>query len=130
MSISSKYTILACCLELTSGICFTNCMRYPLLFLRFWYLSAPKGIIGYFSSLNRSFFQLFSTPLLIRTFFKPWKNEYREGLVGFSIAMGVVIKFFVILASLVIFAVLLFVEVGVFLLFLLWPILTVYLLFL
>lgn len=51
-------------------------------------------------------------------------------MVGFSIAMGVVIKFFVILASLVIFAVLLFVEVGVFLLFLLWPILTVYLLFL
>ncbi len=105
-------------------------MQYPVLLLQFWYFTAPKGILAYFASLNASFFQLFSIPLLLQTFFKPWKNEYREGLVGFSIAMGIVVKSCVIFAGLVLFGLVLLAETSLFIGFLLWPIATVYLLFL
>ncbi|HEX7041986.1 MAG TPA: hypothetical protein VF189_01940 [Patescibacteria group bacterium] len=104
-------------------------MQYPLLFLQFWYLRAPLGIFAFFSSLNKSFLQLFSVGLLLRTFFKPWKNEYRDGLVGFSIGMGMFVKFWVILASLFLLCCLLIIELGIFLGFLIWPVFTVYLLF-
>lgn len=35
---------------------------------------------------------LLSVPLLLRTFFKPLKSEYREGLVLFSVLMGIIVK--------------------------------------
>jgi len=54
---------------------------------------------------------------MFKTFFKPWKNEYREGLVGFSIVMGMIIKSLFIFADLCLFAGLLLVEVNLFLIF-------------
>lgn len=71
----------------------------PLIFLKFWFFEAPKGLLAFFGSVNHAFLRLFSLPLLIKTFFRPWKNEYREGLVGFSIGMGMFIKTFVILVD-------------------------------
>src|SRR5260370_225767 len=68
-----------------------NYLLLPIIFLKFWYFDAPRSLIGFFASLNHAFFELFSLPLFLRTYFKPLKNEYRQGLVGFSIAMGLVI---------------------------------------
>ena len=96
-------------------------LQLPLEFLYFWFIQAPKGLLAYFESLNASFLQLFSLPLLVKTYFKPWKNEYREGLVGFSIAMGMFIKTFVILVDFILFSGLFLLEIGVFLLFFAWP---------
>jgi len=101
----------------------------PLSFLKFWFFEAPSAILHFFVSLNKAFFQLFSLPLLIKTYFKPWKNEYRQGLVGFSIAMGMFIKTFVIFADLMLFILLLVIEIFVFTVFLIWPFITVYILF-
>ena len=101
----------------------------PLAFLRFWFFEAPIGLIGFFGSLNKAFLQLFSLPLLARTYFKPWKNEYREGLVGFSIGMGMFIKSIVIIADIVLLLFLLLVELITILGFILWPIGTLFLLF-
>ena len=42
---------------------------------------------------------LLSVGLLFKTFFKPLKNEYREGLVVFSVVMGLVVKTILILVS-------------------------------
>ncbi|MDP2649372.1 MAG: hypothetical protein Q8P10_00855 [bacterium] len=102
------------------------CLRLPALILKFWYLEAPKGLLLFFGSLNHAFFQLFSLALLIKTYFKPWKNEYREGLVGFSIGMGIFIKTFIILADLILFVGLLFFEILLFLSFILFPISVVF----
>ena len=99
-------------------------LTLPLVFLKFWYLEAPIKIIKFFSSLNVSLLSLLSLPLLIKTFFRPWKNEYRKGLILFSIAMGVFIKTFVIVADIIIFAFVLIVEIVFFLFFLLWPLAT------
>lgn len=96
----------------------------PFYVLHFWYLEAPIRLLNYFWNLNRAFFHFFSLPLMIRTFFKPWKNEYRKGLVGFSIFMGMVFKTILIIADLFLFFALLAAEVLGFVFFLSFPILS------
>jgi hypothetical protein len=93
----------------------------PLDILKFWYLEAPLNILRFFASLNKAFLGVVSLPLMLKTFFKPWKNEYREGLIGFSIFMGIVIKSLFILADLVLLAGLILTEIIVFTGFLIWP---------
>lgn len=102
----------------------------PIVFVKFWLIDSPIALFQFFAALNQSFFQLFSLPLLLKTFFKPLKNEYRAGLVGFSIGMGIVIKSIIITADLVMLALLLLFEITVFVGFLLFPFATVALLFL
>jgi hypothetical protein len=94
---------------------------FPLYILKFWYLEAPKQLLSFFISLDKAFLGVFSLPLMLKTFFRPWKNEYREGLVGFSIFMGVVIKSLFILADLVLFIGLIIFEIILFIGFLIWP---------
>lgn len=103
-------------------------LALPLSFLKFWFFEAPKGLLLFFASVNSAFLKLFSLLLLLRTYFRPWKNEYREGLVWFSIGMGMFIKTCVITATLVLLAALLVVEITIFVLFLLWPFATIWLL--
>ena len=97
-------------------------LLFPFIFLKFWYLEAPVNILRFFASLNKAFFGVFSLSLMFKTFFRPWKNEYREGLVGFSIIMGMVIKSLFIFADLLLFTGLVLAEIGMFLIFLLLPI--------
>nr|MBI5455661.1 hypothetical protein [Candidatus Levybacteria bacterium] len=101
----------------------------PFYILKFWYLEAPINLLKYFFHLNKAFFHLFSLPLMLRTFFKPWKNEYREGLIKFSIFMGMAFKSIFIIADIFLFLFLLLLEVVLFMGFLAWPIITFYMLF-
>lgn len=80
-------------------------------------------------SLNNAFFELFSLPLMLKTYFHPLKNEYRQGLIGFSRAMGIIVKTFLIIADVAIFTVMLVLEVSIFVSFVLFPIATIALLF-
>ncbi|HVF69561.1 MAG TPA: hypothetical protein VNA13_03270 [Xanthomonadales bacterium] len=102
----------------------------PLAFLKFWFFEAPRGIYKFFASLNHAFFQVFALPLFIKTFFKPLKNEYRQGLVGFSRAMGIFIKSLIIIADLIILIPLLLIEIVVFIGFIMLPVMTILMLFL
>lgn len=94
-------------------------------FLKFWFFEAPKEQVAFFGSLNRAFLGLFSLPILARTFFKPWKNEYREGLVSFSIGMGMFIKSIVIIVDIVLLLILLIFELLFVTAFIFWPIATI-----
>lgn len=76
-----------------------------------------------------AFFRLFSLPIFLRTFFQPIKNEYRKGLVGFSIGMGIFIKSILIIFDLLILAALLIVETSIFLLIVFLPIIAILVLF-
>src|SRR5438477_8564672 len=105
-------------------------MLLPFVFLKFWYIDAPLEMFKLFSSINNYFMQLFALPLCLKTFFKPLKNEYRQGLVGFSRGMGIVLKSFFIMADLLILFFLLLFEFIFILVFLSFPITTVILLFL
>ena len=96
-------------------------LLFPVTFFKFWYLEAPLNMLRFFTSLNKAFFGVFSLPLMVKTFFRPWKNEYREGLIGFSIVMGMVMKSLFIFADLFLFSGLLLIEINLFLIFLILP---------
>jgi len=102
----------------------------PLNFIRFWFLDAPRTMVFYFASVNKAFLHLVSLPLFLRTFFKPLKNEYRQGLVGFSIGMGIGVKSILIVVDLIIFTILLMIEFLIILGFIFIPLGTIKLLFL
>ena len=104
-------------------------LSLPLLFLKFWFFDAPKSILAYFASLNTTFLQIFSLPLLVKTYFRPWKNEYRKNFIAVAIGIGIFIKTFVIIADLLMLLILLAVELLCLIAFFLWPIGTIYLLF-
>ena len=99
----------------------------PISIVKFWYLEAPLLLISYFLSLNRVFLNAFSLPLMLKTFFRPWKNEYREGLVRFSIFMGIVIKTLFIISDLFLLLLLIIIEFIIFLCFLTLPVAIFYL---
>ena len=67
-------------------------LYYPFFLLAFWYKDVTGGVINFFAGFNRYVASLLSVPLLFKTFFKPLKNEYRDGLVLFSILAGILIK--------------------------------------
>jgi hypothetical protein len=100
----------------------------PFYFLSFWFGEAPLSILRSFMEINKAFFRFFSISLLLRTFFQPIKSEYRKGLVGFSIGMGIVVKTIVILVSLVLFIPILLLELLLLGGFLTFPLVTVALL--
>lgn len=106
-----------------------NYASLPIVFLKFWLFESPLVLLRFFLSLNSSFMQLFSLPLILRTFFQPLKNEYRQGLVGFSRAMGIVIKSILIIADLFMLFLLLVFEITVFVSYALFPYATFFLLF-
>lgn len=66
---------------------------------------------------------------MLKTYFKPWKNEYRKGLVATAVLIGVVIKTGVIFADLILLFLLLAVEAILVLGFIMWPVATLGLLF-
>ena len=101
----------------------------PLLLAKFWYIDAPIGILNYFGSLNGSFLRMFSFSILLRTFFQPIKNEYRQGLVGFSIGMGIAIKSMVMGFALSLFIVILICELIFLVSFIMLPAFSLLLLF-
>lgn len=73
---------------------------------------------------------LFSLPILLRSYFKPWKNEYRKGFIAVAIGLGIFIKTFFIIADTILFLMLLMLEGIVFVFFLTWPFLTIVMFFL
>ena len=91
---------------------------YPFFLIIFWYKDVIGSFYNFFIDCNRYVASLLSLSLLTRTFFKPLKNEYRDGLVIFSILFGIAIKSVLISVSLLIIFCILFVEfmVGIFLL--------------
>jgi len=86
--------------------------------------------VTFYSDVNKAFFQLFSLPLLVRTFFKPWKNEYRKEFVPVAIGIGMSVKTVVILADLILFLLLFSFEILSTLFIVWWPVLTIAILFL
>ncbi len=105
-------------------------LSIPQLFIKFWYFETPIRLFKLFVDINHSVLQILSLPLIIRTFFKPLKNEYRKGLVAFSIGMGIVVKTALIFVDLVILGFIVFLEILVFMLFVWWPFIAITILFL
>jgi hypothetical protein len=93
-------------------------LYYPFYLLIFWYRDVLGSLFEFFTAFNRYVASLLSIPLLLKTFFKPLKNEYREGLVVFSVISGIAVKSVLISVNLLIIFIILLIEffIGLFLL--------------
>ena len=74
-------------------------LLYPYFLVVFWYRDFFSGSIRLSLEIFSYTANLLSVPLLLKTFFKPLKNEYREGLVLFSRVMGMFIKSLILMVT-------------------------------
>jgi len=102
-------------------------LMYPVELLIFWYHNVCIGAIDYFIKLNSYLLHLFSVPLLLQTFFKPLKNEYRKGLVLFSIVFGIFLKSFLIVTSFSILFFFILIELSITAALFIFPVVLIYL---
>lgn len=93
----------------------------PVTLLIWWLLESPKIVFKILKFILILITHQLGYGSLFKTFFKPWKNEYREGLVGFSIIMGMVIKGFLILIESSILFIILVSEIFIFAVWVLLP---------
>lgn len=80
---------------------------YPYFLLVFWIKDVIFGSIVLSKNILAYWLDLVSLRLLLRSFFKPLKNEYRDGLVIFSILMGMIVKTILMIAILIVTLILL-----------------------
>ncbi len=100
-------------------------LLYPYFLVVFWYRDfLPSTVVKSYEILLYVL-DLLSVSLLLSTFFKPLKNEYREGLVVFSIIMGIVVKSLILLADLLVVLIVLIFLVGADLLVLFLPLILI-----
>lgn len=114
------------------GNCFIMLLFYlklPFVFLKFWFIEAPRGMVLFFSSLNNKFLKLTSLPLFVKTYFDPLEESHRKVLVSLSIGIGMFMKTFVIIADFFLFVALLAIELLILTGFIIWPALTIWVLF-
>lgn len=103
-------------------------LYYPIYLVLFWYKDILGSVFIFFIQINRYAASILSVPQFLKTYFKPVKNEYRDGLILFSIILGIVIKSFLLVISILILLVMLLLEVMVLSLFILMPIIMIYVL--
>jgi hypothetical protein len=100
--------------------------RLPFDFAHWWFIEAPVTILKILRFIFLAFVHLFSLKELFTTFFKPWKNEYREGLVRTAIVVGVVFKSMLIVLDVFLLSFVLLIEVALFALWISLPFLAVF----
>ena len=104
----------------------TYVMRLPIEFILWWYLQAPINLLKILRWIFLAFVHLLSLKSLFTTFFKPWKNEYREGLVRTAIFIGAFIKSFIIIFDVFILMAIFVIEGIVFIIWLTIPALAIF----
>lgn len=104
----------------------TYVVKLPIEFIRWWYIEAPITLLKILRWVFLAFVHLFSFKNLFTTFFKPWKNEYREGLVRTAIFMGAFIKTFIIISDVFILSAIFIVEAIIFISWLAIPALVIF----
>jgi hypothetical protein len=98
-------------------------IRLPILLLNFWLIEGPVNILSTTWILTRSVANVLSVPILLRTFFAPWKGEYRKGYVGIARGIGITVRLFTLLVSILILTTVLTLGTALAILWVLAPIL-------
>lgn len=70
----------------------TFLVSLPFEFLHWWFVEATFNLLQILKFIFAAIYRFLGINLIFKTFFKPWKNEYREGLTRFALFMGMFIK--------------------------------------
>ncbi|HSX57725.1 MAG TPA: hypothetical protein VLE47_00440 [Candidatus Saccharimonadales bacterium] len=98
----------------------------PLEFLNWWFVEATFNLFKILRFVLAAALRLLGVELLLKTFFKPWKNEYREGLTRFALFMGMGIKTFILFFDFLFFSALIFLEGLILVAWLAFPLLVIW----
>ena len=98
--------------------------KLPYEFFIWWFWEAPITLLKILKFIFLAFAHLFSLKSLFTTFFQPWKNEYREGLVKTAIFIGAFMKTLLIIFDLFTLGLILIIDVIVFVAWFALPVLT------
>lgn len=93
-----------------------------------WIYQTPANLVRFFKLYLSALNHQLSYTEIIKTFFKPWRGEYRKGLIGTAILMSVLVKTPVLLAETLILIVFLVFAVLVIVAWYLWPMVSMLLL--
>ena len=104
----------------------TYLFSLPFEFLHWWWVEATFNLLQILRFLLLACYRFLGVGLIFKTFFKPWKNEYREGLTRFALFMGMFIKTTFLFFDLVFFTFLILVEGAVLVIWLTFPILVIW----
>jgi hypothetical protein len=98
----------------------------PFEFLHWWFVDATFNLLQILRFFLSFTYRFLAVNLIFKTFFKPWKNEYREGLTRFALFMGMFIKTVFLFFDLVFFSVLILVEGLILIAWLTFPLLVIW----
>jgi len=90
--------------------------KLPFYFTRWWYYEAPPKLFTYLTRVLGGIAHLLSVELLLKTFFEPWRAEYRKGFVAVARFVGISVKAiflifdFLILSAILIWGVFIFIS--------------------
>lgn len=101
-------------------------LSLPFEFFHWWFVESTFNLLRILQYVLSATYNLLSVKLVFKTFFKPWKNEYREGLARFAVFMGIFIKSMLLIVYTIFFALLSLFEFAVLVLWILFPILVVW----
>jgi hypothetical protein len=101
-------------------------VQLPIEFLRWWFLEAPVTIFRVLRWIFAAVAHLFSFKELFTTYFRPWKNEYREGLVRTGIFIGAFIKSWLIVFDIFILSIIFVLELAVLIFWLALPFIAIF----
>lgn len=104
----------------------TYLLNLPFEFLHWWFVEATFNLFKILRFVLAAAFRFLGVSLIFKTFFKPWKNEYREGLTRFALFMGMFIKSIFLLFDLLFFSFLIFFEGAVLVLWLTFPLFVIW----
>lgn len=104
----------------------TYLVSLPFEFLHWWWIEATFNLLSILRFLIAACYRFLGVSLIFKTFFKPWKNEYREGLSRFALFMGIFIKSTFLIFDLMFFSVLILVLGAVLLAWLAFPIFVIW----
>jgi hypothetical protein len=99
------------------------------LYLAFWFIEGPIKLTRALFQLLSAFEHFLSLTLMVKTFFRPWKNERRKRYVAYAIGIAATLRFFLIILDLIFLALVLAIGMVLIILFLVVPLIAVFLLF-
>ena len=98
----------------------------PLEFLHWWFIDATFNLLLALRFILAATYRFLGVSLIFKTFFKPWKNEYREGLTRFALFMGMFLKTTFLIFDFFFFLFLILLESLVLTIWLIFPLLIIW----
>lgn len=103
--------------------------KLAVFYLAFWFLAVPAKLFKNLIKFLRAAEHFFSLTLMLKTLFRPWKNERRPGYVAYAVGIAATVRFFLIIFDLFLLSAIFLLGIAGIIVFAAVPILSIFLIF-